>query len=166
MGRPAATGITLAASTDAGATFSSPLSIATPANPTADEVIAGPDGGIYVLWVAGTTGEFSASQDSGATFFPTPTPLGISIAGGPPSFTVDACGNVTVIGESGTVDTFYQRSIDGGITFAAPIDISLMHSNFEQQLAMDQAGNVNFTWALDGPQVVEFSRLPTACHVP
>jgi len=161
-----ATSLFFTRSTDAGATFSSPLSIATPANPTADEVIAGPDGGIYVLWVAGTTGEFSASQDSGATFFPTPTPLGISIAGGPPSFTVDACGNVTVIGESGTVDTFYQRSIDGGITFAAPIDISLMHSNFEQQLAMDQAGNVNFTWALDGPQVVEFSRLPTACHVP
>lgn len=152
-------------STDAGATFSTPLSIATPASPTADEIIAGPDGGIYVLWVAGATGEFSASQDSGATFFPTATPLGISIAGGPPSFTVDLCGNVTVIGESGTTDTFYQRSVDGGMTFAAPVDISLTHFNFEQQLAIDKTGNVNFTWALDGPQEVEYVRLPTVCHV-
>jgi hypothetical protein len=150
-------------SIDAGAAFSAPLSIPTPASPAADEIVAGPDGGIYVLWVAGTTGEFSASQDSGATFSAA-VPLGVVIAGGPPSFTVDACGNVTVIGESGNVETFYQRSVDGGLTFAAPVDVSMKPQSFEQQLAMDKSGNVNFTWALDGPQSVEFSRLATVCH--
>jgi hypothetical protein len=160
-----ATSLFLTKSTDAGATFSTPLSISTPANPVADEIVAGPDGGAYVLWVANGAGEFSSSQDGGVTFLPAPTPLGVAIVGGPPSFTVDACGNVTVIGESGSVDTFYQRSVDGGFTFAAPIDISTSPSNFEQQLAMDKFGNVNFTWALDGPQAVEYSRLPTSCHV-
>jgi hypothetical protein len=58
----------------------------------------------------------------------------------------DACGNVTVVGESGTIDTFYQRSADGGNTFASPVDISDTHFNYEQQLAIDKAGNVNFTW--------------------
>jgi hypothetical protein len=58
----------------------------------------------------------------------------------------DACGNVTVVGESGTIDTFYQRSADGGNTFAGPVDISDTRFNYEQQLAIDKAGNVNFTW--------------------
>jgi hypothetical protein len=25
---------------------------------------------------------------------------------------------------------------------------------------------VNFTWAVDGPEEVDFARLPTVCHLP
>jgi hypothetical protein len=39
------------------------------------------------------------------------------------------------------------------------------HQDFEQQLAVDKFGNVNFTWAVDGPSSVNFARLPTVCHV-
>lgn len=153
-------------STDAGTNFATPIKIATPANPTADEVIAGPDGGIYVLWSAGGAAEFASSQDSGASFAAATTPIGISITGGPPSFAVDSCGNVTIIGGSGSIDTTYQRSNDGGVTFSAPIDITNApsHQDFEQQLAADKSGNVNFTWAVDGPPQVVFKRLPTVCH--
>ena len=59
-----------------------------------------------------------------------------------------------------------QRSNDGGVTFAAPVKISQSHQDFEQALAMDNSGNVNFTWAVDGPPQLNFSRLPTVCHVP
>jgi hypothetical protein len=150
--------------TDSGASFIAPVSIPTGANPNSDEVFAGPDGAIYVLWDAGGP-KFSSSQDSGATFFKNPTAIGIAISGGPPSLVADACGNVTVVGDSGTIDTFYQRSADGGNTFASPIDISDTHFNYEQQLAIDNAGNVNFTWTLDGPQFIEYVRLPTTCSI-
>ena len=152
-------------STDAGANFSTPIHITTPASPTADEVIAGPDGGIYVLWNANGGPAFANSQDSGASFTTNPTPLGISLAGGPPSFTVDACGNVTVVGAGTNVQTFYQRSNDGGNTFAAPVNISLFIQDFEQQIAVDKLGNVNLTWAVDGPQQIDFARLPSVCSV-
>jgi hypothetical protein len=152
-------------SVDAGANFSTPINIATPASPTGDEVIAGPDGGIYVIWSSANGTMFANSQDSGASFSLNATPLGVSLAGGPPSFTVDACGNVTVIGEAGHVETFYQRSNDGGLTFATPVDISPFQQDFEQQLAVDKSGNVNFTWGVDGPPQVDFVRLPTVCSV-
>jgi hypothetical protein len=153
-------------SVDGGANFSTPIQIATPATPTGDEVIAGRDGGIYLLWTATGGAMFAGSQNSGASFTTNATPLGVSLDGGPPSFTVDACGNVTVFGGNGQVDSTYQRSVDGGLTFAAPVDISgPPHQDFEQQLAVDKFGNVNFTWAVDGPSSVNFARLPTVCHV-
>jgi len=152
-------------SVDGGMNFSTPINIATPADPTADEVIAGPDGGIYVIWTSDSGTTFAASQNSGASFTLNPTPLGLELAGGPPSFTVDACGNVTVVGEGGNVQTFYQRSTDGGVTFAAPTNISPFPQSFEQQIAIDKSGNVNFTWGVDGPQQIDFVRLPTVCHV-
>jgi hypothetical protein len=153
-------------SVDSGANFSAPINIATLANPTGDEVIAGPDGGIYVLWTTTAGATFANSQNSGASFTTNATPLGVSLDGGPPSFTVDSCGNVTIFGGSGSVDSTYQRSNDGGLSFAAPVDISgPPHQDFEQQLAIDKSGNVNFTWAVDGPSSVNFSRLPTVCHV-
>jgi hypothetical protein len=77
---------------------------------------------------------------------------------------VDACSNVTVLGANGA--TAYQRSNDGGATFSAPVTISQSNQDFEQQLAADKFGNVNFTWADDNNEAVDFVRLPTVCHVP
>jgi len=154
-----------ARSTDGGSNFSTPINIATPANPTGDEVIAGPDGGIYVLWSATGGAMFANSQNSGASFTTNSTPLGVSLAGGPPSFTVDSCGNVTVFGSISPADATYQRSNDGGATFTAPVDLTEMHQDFEQQLAIDKSGNVNLIWAQDGPGQLDFARLPTVCHV-
>jgi hypothetical protein len=152
-------------SIDGGATFATPISIATPANPTSDEVIAGPDGGVYVLWTAGGVTEFASSPIAGTPFSSAPTALGIAIAGSSTSLAADACGNVTVVGAT-TGSTSYQRSDDDGATFAAPVKISTSTQDFEQQLAADKLGNVNFTWAVDGPEEVDFARLPTVCHIP
>jgi hypothetical protein len=106
------------------------------------------------------------SQNSGASFTTNSTPLGVSFNGGFPTFTVDACGNVTAFGSTSPADSTYQRSNDGGLTFAAPVNFSAPpHQDFEQQLAIDKQGNVNFAWAIDGPSSVDFARLPTVCHV-
>jgi hypothetical protein len=160
-----ATSMFFTQSTNGGVTFSTPVGIATPPNPTGDEVFAGPDGGIYVLWTAGGIAQVSNSQDSGASFSATPTALGITIAGGPPSLTADACGNVTVFGAMAATKTSYQRSTDGGVSFAAPVDMSMSLPDFEQQFAADKFGNVNFTWAVDGPPQIDFARLTTVCNV-
>jgi hypothetical protein len=152
-------------STDGGANFSTPINIATPANPTGDQVIAGPDGGIYLLWTAGAAAVFANSQNSGASFNTNATPLGFSLSSGPPTFTVDACGNVTAFGASSPADSTYQRSNDGGVTFATPVDLTPAHQAFEQQLAIDKSGNVNLVWAAEGPGQIDFARLPTVCHV-
>jgi hypothetical protein len=151
-------------SLDGGATFATPISIATPAPPTSDEVVAGLDGGIYVIWSANGTTEFASSPAPGAPFSSTPTALGIGVAAGSTSLAVDACSNVTVLGSNGV--TAYQRSNDGGATFSAPTPISQSNQDFERQLAADKFGNVNFTWAVDGPEEVNFARLPTVCHIP
>ena len=151
-------------SVNGGGTFATPISISTPATPASDEVVAGPDGGIYVLWTANGSTEFASSQDSGTSFSATPTALGVGIAAGSESLAADACGNVTVIGANGA--TAYQRSNDGGATFSAPVTISPSNQDFEEQLVADKLGNVNFTWADDNMAQVDFVRLPTVCHVP
>jgi hypothetical protein len=151
-------------SLDGGTTFSTPVSITTPANPTSDEVVAGLDGGMYVLWSASGMTEFASSPAPGAPFSSPTTTLGVAIAAGSTSLAADACSNVTVLGANGA--TAYQRSNDGGATFSAPVKISTSTQDFEQQLAADQFGNVNFTWAVDGPEEVDFVRLPTVCHIP
>jgi hypothetical protein len=151
-------------SLDQGATFATPISIATPALPTSDQVVAGLDGGIYVIWAANGTTEIASSPAPGAPFSSAPTALGIAIAAGSTSMAVDACSNVTVLGSNGV--TAYQRSNDGGATFSAPTPLSQSNQDFERQLAADKFGNVNFTWAVDGPEEVNFARLPTVCHIP
>jgi hypothetical protein len=151
-------------SLDGGATFATPISITTPANPASNEVVSGADGGIYVLWTAGGTTEFASSPEPGAPFSSPPAALGVATAGGSASLSADACSNVTVIGANGA--TAYQRSNDGGATFSAPVTISQSNQDFEQQLAADKFGNVNFTWADDNNEEVDFVRLPTACHIP
>jgi hypothetical protein len=151
-------------SLDQGATFATPISIATPALPTSDQVVAGLDGGIYVIWAANGTTEIASSPAPGAPFSSAPTALGIAIAAGSTSLAVDACSNVTVLGSNGV--TAYQRSNDGGATFSAPTPLSQSNQDFERQLAADKFGNVNFTWAVDGPEEVNFARLPTVCHIP
>jgi hypothetical protein len=70
-----------------------------------------------------------------------------------------------VIGATSGTKTSYQRSIDGGLSFAAPVDMSMSLPDFEQQFAADKLGNVNFTWAVDGPPQIDFARLPTVCNV-
>jgi hypothetical protein len=156
-------------SANAGAVFSAPVSIPTSASPNSQKIAIGRDSIIYVLWETSTTVLFSHSTDSGATFSAIPTSVGLLTGSSPPSVGVDSCGNVTVLGQfiglNGQVQTAYARSIDDGATFSPVVAISVYALNYEQQLAIDHNGNVHFIWGVDGPQEIDYARLPTTCSI-
>ncbi len=147
-------------STNGGASFSTPISIPTTANPLSPQLAVSPDGTIYIVWVSSSRESFARSVDGGATFSPSP-----------PSFVlgqfavVDSCDNVTVIGTGNQGRVEYQRSTDGGATFAAPVVISDLTFNYEEQITLDKSGNVHIVWGVDGPPEIEYVRIPTTCYV-
>jgi hypothetical protein len=153
-------------SANSGGTFSAPVSIPTAARPNSQEIGVGPDGTIYVLWLTSQSGRFASSVDSGATFSATPATLPLSTATGPAVFGVDACSNITVVGQGANVNIVLQRSIDGGATFSDPVKISDFSFDYEQQLVVDKSGNVHITWGVDGPPDIEYVRLPSTCSIP
>jgi hypothetical protein len=148
-------------STSSGATFSAPVSIPTAAKPLMPQVTVSPGGTIYIVWQTGSGESFARSVDGGATFSPTPPTFVLG------QFAVaDACDNVTVMGTgSNLVRVMYQRSTDGGATFAAPVIISDLNFNYEIQITIDKSGNVHIVWAVDGPPLIEYVRIPTTCHI-
>ena len=116
---------------------------------------------MYIVWQTGTGESFARSVDGGATFSPAP-----------PTFVlgqfavVDSCDNVTVMGTgSNLVRVMYQRSTDGGATFAAPVIVSDLNFNCEIQITIDKSGNVHMVWGVDGPPLIEYVRIPTTCHI-
>jgi hypothetical protein len=153
-------------SPNSGGTFSAPVSIPTGASPNSQEMGVGPDGTIYVLWLTSQSARFASSVDSGATFLATPATLPLSTATGPAVFGVDACSNITVVGQGANVNIVFQRSIDSGATFSEPVKISDFSFDYEQQLVVDKSGNVHITWGVDGPPDIEYVRLPSTCSIP
>jgi Fibronectin type III domain len=148
-------------STNSGATFSAPLSIPTAAKPMSPQVTVSPDGTIYIVWETGSGQSFARSVDGGATFSPTPPTFVLGQAA-----VVDSCDNVTVLGTGAEIRATYQRSTDGGVTFAAPVIVSDLNFNYEEQITIDKSGNVHMTWGVDGPALIEYVRLPTTCSIP
>jgi hypothetical protein len=153
-------------STDSGGTFPAPVSIPTGASPNSQEIAVAPDGTIYVLWLTPQSAQFTSSVDSGATFSATPASLPLSTATGPAVFGVDACSDITVVGQGANVNIVFQRSIDGGVTFSDPVKISDFSFDYEEQLVVDKSGNVHITWGVDGPPDIEYVRLPSTCSTP
>jgi hypothetical protein len=153
-------------STNSGGTFSAPASIPTGASPNSQQISVGPDDTIYVLWLTAQSARFASSVDSGATFSATPASLPLSTATGPAVFGVDACSDITVVGQGANVNIVFQRSIDGGATFSDPVKISDFSFDYEEQLVVDKSGNVHITWGVDGPPDIEYVRLPSTCSVP
>jgi hypothetical protein len=149
-------------STNGGSTFSKPASIPTSPKPTSQRLAVGTDGTIYILWEAGSV-LFSRSVDGGATFSVMPTSLSLAAGISPPAMGIDACSNVTAVGQGNQIRTVYQRSMDGGLTFPVPIDISAFAGEYEQQLAIDKNGNVHIVWGVDGPPDIEYVHIPTTC---
>jgi hypothetical protein len=147
-------------STNSGASFSTPVSIPTAAKPLSPQLAVSTDGTIYVVWQTGSGESFARSVDGGATFSPAP-----------PTFVlgqfavVDSCDNVTVVGTGNEGRVMYQRSTDGGMTFAPPVTISDFTFNYELQITIDKSGNVHIVWGVDGPPEIEYVRIPTTCFV-
>jgi len=146
-------------STNAGATFSAPVNVLNSINPSSPTLATGPDNITYVL-VETASGPTLTQSTDGATFSGTANPpaLGQLLA-------VDSCSNVTVVGQGDKGRIEYQRSMDGGATFADPVVVSDLLFNVEEQLVVDKSGNVNIVWGVDGPPDIEYVRIPTTCSV-
>jgi hypothetical protein len=147
-------------STNAGATFSAPVSVRTSTNPSSPIVAIGPDATIYVLVDTVSGPALSRSTDEGATFSGILSP---AVLGG--LLAIDLCSNITVVGHGDKGRVEYQRSTDGGATFTDPIVVSDMLFNVEEQLAIDENGNVHIVWGVDGPPDIEYVRIPTTCSL-
>jgi hypothetical protein len=113
-------------------------------------------GGINVVWADNTLGYqavfFSRSTNSGANFS---TPKNLSNGpgnAGNPQVAVDASGNISVVWEndSSTLGVFYTNSVDGGVTFSTPVNLtSNTTGSHDPQLALDGSGNVYVVWEDD-----------------
>lgn len=119
-------------STDQGETFTDPLVISGASNVASDPEIAVDSGdGINVVWQDQESGVssimFSRSIDGGSTFS---EPRRISTGTGAAveaQIFADSSGrlNVVWVDESGgTAQAYYSQSIDNGLTFSAPINVS------------------------------------------
>jgi hypothetical protein len=147
-------------STNSGASFSAPISIPTAASPMTPQVAVSPDGTIYIVWATASGESFARSVNGGATFSSSPPSLILGELA-----VVDSCDNVTTIGTVNGGFMSDQRSTDGGVTFSAPVRISDVGGDFEEQLTIDKDGNVHVVWAVDGPQEIEYVRIPTTCKI-
>jgi hypothetical protein len=99
---------------------------------------------------------FTRSTD-GATTFSTPRDIanladGESLFG--PQIVIDATGNISVAWEGDGVgaNVFYTRSIDGGLTFSLPLNLSLDNGlASDPDLALDSRGHINIVWQSQNP---------------
>jgi hypothetical protein len=150
-------------STDSGATFSPLTSVPTSAKPNSQETTVGTNGTIYILWQSQSGVVVSHSADGGATFSPAPTGLSLGEDGSSSVIGVDACNNISVIGTNPGLTILFQRSTDGGVTFADPTTLATLPNDYYPELAVDANGNVNVIWEIDGPKDIDYVRMPTTC---
>jgi hypothetical protein len=152
-------------STDAGSTFSFPVSVPMSASPASQQIAVGPDDAIDILWESGSGVLFSRSLDGGNTFSAIPAALSLRGASSSPEFGVDSCNDVSVVeqGQASGIPIAFQHSTDGGVRFGSPAVLSNTLNDYEQRLALDKNGNVNVVWGVDGPADIFYVRVPTSC---
>jgi hypothetical protein len=162
--------IFLSRSADQGTTFSSAKNLSnSPGNSGNPQIGVDANGGTYVAWQGnvppGTNNDtFVARSTDGITFS---APVNLSNDSGNsinPWLVVDGAGGIN-LGWSdntpGRANVFYARSLDSGVTFATPQNLSNdAGSSSDSQLAADKNGNLNVVWSDDTPGVnqVLFSR--------
>ena len=155
-------GVLFSHSTDGGATFSTPLDLATNTGGSfGAQLFVAPDGSIDVVWEDDSTTQseisFSRSTDKGATFS---TPKNLSSDPGfsfDAQIAVDASGNIDVIwadNTPGNYDILFARSTDQGATFSSPRNLSNRPGTSRNaQIGVDANGGVYVVWQDDVPSV-------------
>jgi hypothetical protein len=155
-------GVLFSHSTDGGATFSTPLDLATNTGGSfGAQLFVAPDGSIDVVWEDDSNSQseisFSRSTDKGATFS---TPKNLSSNPGfsfDAQIVVDASGNIDVVwadNTSGNYDILFSRSTDEGANFSSPKNLSNSPGNsLNAQIGVDAKGGVYVVWQENVPAV-------------
>ncbi len=115
-------------------------------------IVVGPEGNIYLVWLDDSPGYpavfFSRSANFGLTFS-APKNLSNDPGGSSePQIVTDFAGNVNIVWAalSGDQSGFLSRSVDGGTTFSAPINIA-NGVHFTPLVTVDSSGNIYLSWA-------------------
>lgn len=159
-------------SSDAGSTFSTPVSISKHAQSTASSPHVAVDsaGNVSVVWTE-TSPDGSANfiyfnhSTNGVTFTNPQNISGDAGAATGPRIAVDSSGGVSVVWVDtsvGNSEIFFSHSADGGTTFSTPLNISSdAGDSLAPQIAVDPMGNINVAWQDDTPGIrydIFFSR--------
>lgn len=158
-------GIFFAQSTDGGKTYSTPKNLASNLNGSfVPQMAVGQDGSISVAWEDDSaTGQpsvsFAHSSDKGVTFSAAQK-LSTGGAAFGAQLAVDASGNINVVWMDSTLgnqEIFFSRSMDQGVTFSAPSDVSKGTGSADNpQIGTDANGSIYVVWQDDVPPM--FSR--------
>jgi hypothetical protein len=122
-------------STDAGHSFSTPMTLAAGSLPS---LALDSSGAIDLVWKNSTI-LFSRSTDYGTTFS---TPTQVSASGDAPEVQVDSKGDIFVLWNS-SPKVLYSRSTDNGVTFSASQNPGNLLGLYPA--AVDSAGNLDVT---------------------
>jgi len=135
-------GVRFARSTDAGLTFSNPLTLGVG---NSSDVATGPVGVIYVAWRNGPP--YLAVSTDGGSSFSSPRPITTAFqTDSRPGIAVGPNGRVHVVWVySQTV--YYARSDDGGHTFTVPIPLNQgAYISAFPDIAVGPSGNPHVVW--------------------
>jgi len=153
-------GILFRHSADGGATFSTPVNLATNTTGSlAPEMAIGVDGSINVVWEDDFNFQsdisFRRSTDGGLNFSPTITSPAINLSNNTGNsfgahVAVDLSGNIEVVWTDNTSrnnDILFTHSSDGGVTFASPKNLSNSAGDSGNALVgVDANGNIYVAW--------------------
>lgn len=162
------TDIMFSHSTDAGATFATPLNLSNdPADSENAQIAVDTAGNVFVVWENDSVNLgvlFSHSTDAGATFS-TPTVLSTNTSGSySPQIAIGPNGNLGVVWEDDaqlTADISFSYSSNHGVSFSAPRSLSNHTGNSASPvIAIDLSGNIDVVWENDttGSFDIFFSR--------
>jgi hypothetical protein len=154
----ASQGVVFTRSADGGKTFSSPVAISSGTGSNTLQMNVDSAGGIYLLW-QGSDLHFLFSHSADGRSFATPTDLTAALAmgtfsGNLPRMALDASGNVNLawpqFGATGSV--LFSRSIDGGASFSAPVQLGTFVYAARAQIATGASGEIYVLWTEETTQ--------------
>src|SRR5579864_8326913 len=156
---PSNTNIMFSHSTNAGATFGTPINLSNDsAESGSPQIAVDTAGDIYAVWEHDSLNLgifFSRSTDGGVTFS-TPAVLSVSTLGSfSPQIALGPNGSIGVVWEddvSLTSDISFSYSADHGATFSFPQSLSYHTGNsVSPEVAIDLTGNIDVVWENDSP---------------
>jgi predicted secreted protein with PEFG-CTERM motif len=146
------TNVIFTKSIDQGNSFDTPLHVTHNMGNSGIPKLSASGNNVYLAWEDNSRGDYeiflSKSADSGASFH---VPLDLSTTTGQSgSPEVIASGNdvyaVWMDNTSGNYDIFFAKSIDGGLTFAKPLDISNLKGDSGYPQFTVWKNNIYVTW--------------------
>lgn len=153
-------------SSDGGATFDKTINLSNTPNRSFQAAIAVFGNNVYVVWSDGTPDDhdilFRKSNDGGSTFGSTIN-LSEELSGYSEQPSVAVYQNkVHIVWRETTASSdeiFYQRSVDGGITFSDSTNLSNSEGNSAVPVVATSGNNVYVAWADGSPSSSNFETL-------